>query len=219
MCRAKSACSRSSRSSQARTSWFASVLRGGSSVPSATMPELLLAGEPLGPQLVPPAVVAAAVLLDVLGPGVQRRVHRAVREVHEERLRGVARLALADHRDRAVGEVVGEVVVVGVLVDLDEVVVLDDAVRVVQVRERVEDPVEAVEPALARPRVLRACGGAVGVLREVPLAHHHRGVARLVAQDLGDRRRVRAELHRRSRGSRGRGARRCRSRRGATAGR
>ena len=95
-----------------------------------------------------------------------------------------------------IGEVVGEVVVVRIAVDLDEMVVLDDAMRLVQVRERVEDPVEAVEPALAGPRVLRARGGAVRVLRQVPLPHHHRGVARLVAEDLGDRRHVRPELHR-----------------------
>ncbi len=158
--------------------------------------ELLLAGEPLGSQLVPAAVVATVVLLDVRGGRVQRGVDRAVREVEEERLLGVARLALADHRDRVVGEIVGEVVVVGVAVDLDEVVVLHDAVRVVLVGERVEDPVEPLEAALARPRVLGAGRRAVGVLREVPLPDHHRGVARLVPEDLRDRRRVGAELHR-----------------------
>ncbi len=170
------------------------MLRGGSSKPSGTIPSSLLASEALGAQPIPPAVVAAAVLRHVLGAGVERRVDGAVREVEEERLLGVARLALPDHRDRVVRQVVGEVVAVRVPVDLDEVVVLDDPVRVVQVRERVEDPVEAVEATLARPRVLRARGGAVRVLREVPLPHHHRGVPGLIAQNLGDRRRVGRQL-------------------------
>ncbi len=157
-------------------------------------PELLLAREPLRAQGVPPRVVPAAVLRHLLGPGVERRVHRTVREVQEERLLGIARGALAEHRDRVVGQVVGEVVAVRVPVDLDDVVVLHDPVRVVEVREGVEDAVEAVEAPLARPRVLRTGRRAVRVLGQVPLPHHHRGVARLVAQDLRDRRGVGGQL-------------------------
>ena len=177
-------------------------------------PELLLAREPLGAQRVPTRVVATAVLLDVLGAGVQRRVHRPVRDVTEERPRRVGRLLRADHRDRAVGDVVGEVVVVGIPVDLDGMVVLHQPVRVVQVGERVDDAVVLVEAALERPAVARTLG-AVTVLGEVPLAHRHRGVAGLVAQDLGHRHDVGCELARVAGEAGVARGRRCRARRGA----
>ena len=101
---------------------------------------------------------------------------------------------LADHVERPVGEVVGEVVVVGVLVDLDDVVVLVETVRLVEVREPVEDPVEAVETLLAGPAVARAGLGEVGVLAEVPLADHERGPTG-ITQDLAHRDGVVADLH------------------------
>ena len=56
-------------------------------------------------------------------------------------------------RDRLIGQVVGEVVVVGILVDVDVVVVLVEPVRLMEVREAVEDPVVALEPLLERPAV------------------------------------------------------------------
>ena len=118
----------------------------------------LLAGEALVAQRIPTRVVAAAVALDVLRSRVQRRVHRTVREVEQERLARIRGLGVPDHRDGPVGDVVGEVVVVRVLIDVDEVVVLHDHVRVVQVRERAEEPVVAIEAALARPRVARPRG-------------------------------------------------------------
>ncbi len=64
----------------------------------------------------------------------------------------------------------------------------------VQVREAVEDPVEAVEPPLAGPRVLGAGGVGVGVLGQVPLAGHERGPAR-VPVDLRRGRGVLGQLH------------------------
>ena len=109
-------------------------------------------------------------------------------------------------------EVVGEVVAVGVGVDLDRVVVLDQPVGVVEVGEPVEEPVEAVEAALAGPGVAGPGVGLVGVLGQVPLAHHAGGVAGVAQQSRpGWRRRRRAPW--RSRGSRGRSGRRCRPRR------
>ncbi len=144
---------------------------------------------------VPAGGVAALVLGDVLGLGVQRRVHGAVRHVEEERLGGVGGLEALDHRDRLVGDVVGEVVARRVLVDLHRGVVTDEAVRVVQVGEAVQEPVEPLEPALAGPGVPRPGVGAVGVLGQVPLADHQRRPA-CVAQDLGRRHAVVRQLHR-----------------------
>ncbi|MEZ5180467.1 MAG: hypothetical protein R2702_01080 [Acidimicrobiales bacterium] len=90
---------------------------------------------------------------------------------------------MADHVDRSVGEVVGDVVVVGVGVDLDRVVVLHEAVRLVEVGEGVEHAVVAIEAALARPAVPGPGIGQVAVLREVPLADRERVAG--VAEDLG----------------------------------
>ena len=204
MWRAKSCAARPARSSHGWTSLLGlGVARRQRQVPGSTTPSSCWRREPLLAQLRPSRRRSGPRYLAMSsGSGVQRRVHRAVREVEEERLGRVRRLALADHRDRPVGEVVGEVVVVGVAVDLDEVVVLDEAVRLVQVRERVEDAVEAVEAALARPRVLRPRGGAVGVLGEVPLPHHQRRVP-LVAQELGDAWRRRSSAPSRSPGKPG----------------
>ena len=58
--------------------------------------------------------------LDVGALGVQRGVDGAVGVVQEERLGRVGGLDLADHPHGAVGEVVGEVVAVGVLVGVDD---------------------------------------------------------------------------------------------------
>ena len=106
---------------------------------------------------------------------------------------GVGGLDLADHPHGAVGEVVGEVVAVGVLVDVDDGVALVQAVRVVEVGERFEEPVVLVEPALQRPRVLVAGFGQVGVLAQVPLADREGGVA-VGAEHLGHRRLVLGQL-------------------------
>ena len=110
----------------------------------------------------------------------------AVREVEEERLGRVRGLDLADHPHGAIGEVVGEVVPVGVLVGLDDRVALVQPVRVVEVRECLEESVVLVEPALQRPGVLVTGFGQVGVLAQVPFADSERGEA-VVAEQLGDR--------------------------------
>ena len=84
---------------------------------------------------------------------------------------------LADHAERPVGQVVGEVVVVGILVDVQRMVVLVETVWLVEVGEPVEDPVEAVEPRLQRPAVLRTSLGQSAVRAQVPLTHHETGPA------------------------------------------
>ena len=119
----------------------------------------------------------------------------AVGEVEEERLVGVVGPQRLEVGDRLVGDVVGEVVAVGVLVDVDGGVVADQPVGVMEVRPALEDPVEPVEPALERPRVARGAVVHDRVAGEVPLADREGGVAG-ASQHLGERVDVGADLHR-----------------------
>ena len=137
--------------------------------------QLDLAVEAALADLVPAGVVGPPVLLDVGLLGLEWSVDRPVRQVQEERLVGPGRLLLAHHPDGLVGDVVGEVVVVGVLVGANHAVVADQPVGVVEVGEPVEETVVVVEAPLERPRVPGA--HQVGVFAQVPLAHHEGGVA------------------------------------------
>ena len=80
--------------------------------PSGTTPVASCAREHVGPPLLPAAVERAAVRLDPLGRDVVRSVHRAEREVEEERTVGRGLVLRGDGADRLVGEVLGEVVAV-----------------------------------------------------------------------------------------------------------
>ena len=155
--------------------------------------QLALALEALGPQHVPARGEAAAEPLDVGLGGLQRGVHRAVGEVHEERTGGMRRPKLVHHAQRLVGQVVGEVVAVGIVVDVDVVVVGAQPVGLVEVGEGVEDPVEAVEAPLQGPAGLGGTVAEVGVLGQVPLADDEGGPAR-AAEGLGDGHRVVTQL-------------------------
>ncbi len=136
-----------SSSSQGATSWPSSVLRGGSGVSSAMIPSLdQRARGARRRSSSQPVVVAAPRAGRCRRPWpAAARGPRRGRSSRKNGLVGLRRLEAADHRDRLVGDVVGEVVVVGVLVDLDLGVVLDQPVRMVEVGEAVEDPVEALE--------------------------------------------------------------------------
>ena len=72
--------------------------------------ERLLPLEDLRPQRIPPGVEAAPVAVDPVVRCLVRRVGRAGREVHEERLVGQQRLLLAHPGDGVVGHVLREVV-------------------------------------------------------------------------------------------------------------
>ena len=123
-------------------------------------------------------------------------MHRSVHEVEEERLLGIGGLRLAYPRDRAVGDVVGEVVPLGILVDVDRVAVLVDHVWLVEVGEAlVEEAVGALETTRDRPRVALAGDVLVDVGAQVPLAHEHRVIA-AVAERLRHGRDVGCELPR-----------------------
>ena len=149
-------------------------------------PHLELTLVALPTDLVPASVVHAAVLLDVVDLRLQRRMDGTVGEVHEEGFGGMRCPNLVDHVDRLIGEVVGEVVVVGVLVDRNVVVVLVEPVWLMEVREAVEDPVVPLETLLQRPTVARTGIGEMRVLAEVPFADHERGPA-VVAEQFGHR--------------------------------
>jgi hypothetical protein len=82
---------------------------------------------------------------------------------------------LTDHAERPIGQIVSEVVAVGILVNVQRMVVLVEAVRLVKVGEPVEDPVETVEPRLQRPAVLWTSLGQSAVRAQVPLTDHEAG--------------------------------------------
>ena len=111
---------------------------------------------------------------------------RPVGEVQEPRPAGVSVPELADHVEGPVGQVVREVVALRVVVDVQGPVVLVEAVRLVEVGEAVQDPVEAVEALLARPAVPGAGLGELRVRAEVPLADHERRPAG-IPEDLAHR--------------------------------
>ncbi len=97
--------------------------------------------------------------------------------------------------DRLVGDVVGEVVALGVLVDVHRRVVPDQVVGLVEVRPPLEHAVVALEPALQRPRVTRRATVHGAVAGQVPLADREGRVAG-GAQRLGERLDRRVDLHR-----------------------
>ena len=119
-------------------------------------------------------------------------MHGPVGEVEQPRLGGVATTHLAHHRQGLVGEVVGEVVVVGVVVHVDDVVVFVEPVGLVEVCEPVEEPVVAVEPPLAGPGGAGSGLGEAVVRAKVPLADHE-GRPATVPEDLGHGHRVIAD--------------------------
>ena len=106
---------------------------------------------------------------------------------------GMRRPQLVHHAQGLLGQVVGEVVAVGIVVDVDVVVVGAQPVGLVEVGEGVEDPVEAVEASLQGPAGLGGAVAEVGVFGQVPLADDERGPAR-AAEGLGDGHRVVAQL-------------------------
>ena len=122
-------------------------------------PELRRLLEPgLADRLVP-AVVLALVLRDVLRQGVHRPVGGGVGDVQEERLVRVVLGVVADEPDGVVGDRVGVVVRLRLVLRVgegrDHGVVADQRRRVVEAAAAVDRAVEAVEPALERPVVLR----------------------------------------------------------------
>ncbi len=154
--------------------------------------ELLLAGQPLGPDLVPAPVVAAAVLLHERGRSLQRPVARTEGQVEEEGPVGGERHVVAHEAVGVVDQVLGEVVALGRGAGrLHDRVVLHE-VRVELVGVALQEPVGALEALAQRPVVERPDLRLLVRRREVPLADVQGRVAR-VAQHLGDRGRRRRD--------------------------
>ena len=103
----------------------------------------------------------------------------------EERDR-VVRSVLANHPDGSICQIVGQVVAARVGVDLDDRVALDELVGMVQIRAGAEYSVELVEATLQWPGAPRRSGGCVGLLGEMPFAHHERAIPGRL-EDLGQR--------------------------------
>ena len=132
---------------------------------------------------VPAFVEPAAVLGEVLRRCLVGRVGGAEGDVGEERSIGSHTLAVGDHLQHLVDDVLGDVVaVLGSAGRFDGVVVADE-LGVELVGLAVEEPVEAVEAARRAATGRRAGGGALLHRGEVPLADGERRVA-LVAQHL-----------------------------------
>ncbi len=153
-----------------------------------------LGGEAPLAQDVPALVVAAPVAGDVLGLGLEGAVHGVVCEVEEEGLVGVVGAQRLHHGDRLVGDVVGVVVVVGELVDVERAVVPDELVRVEEAGEALQDAVVLVEALLERPVAPVVGGVGGGVADQVPLADGVGGVAGVV-EEFGEGGDVVGDLH------------------------
>ena len=126
---------------------------------------------------IPPVRVLSAILLEVGLLDLVRTVHGDMREVEEEGLLGIVRAQRLDLRDSTIGEIVGDVVVIGVLVDVDDRIVGDELVGIEERVQPFERTVIGVEPALQRPRIARTAGAHVGVAGEVPLTDRIRRIA------------------------------------------
>jgi hypothetical protein len=152
-------------------------------------PEFELAFVPPRPDDVPPFVVTAAVLLEVLRRRLMRRVCCAERHVEEKRSVGSDAAGVRHHPERLVDEIFGDVIsVVRTRRWIDRVVVADE-LGMELVGLTFEEAVEAIESLAERPVLERAGGGALLHRRQVPLARAEGGVP-LVAQHLRHRRRV-----------------------------
>ena len=136
-----------------------------------------LVGMPLGAGEVPPLVERAAVLREVLRRRLVWRVRGAEREVEEERTVGPDGLRVVHELDRVIDEVLAQVVPVGRGFRRVHVVVVVHDLGMELIGLAVEEAVEPIEAALARPLVVRTRGGCVLHLTEVPLTDGEGGVA------------------------------------------
>ena len=107
---------------------------------------------------------------------MQWSVDGSVSDVKEERLVWRGSFACTNHGDRFIGDVIGEVIALGVGIGLHRSVVTNQSVGLMKIRESVEESVELVEAALAGPRMTWTRIGLIGVFREVPFANHVGGV-------------------------------------------
>ena len=132
-------------------------------------------------------VELALVLVDVLLRAVVRRMVGAGAEPHVPGPRRVGGVMVAEHAERLVGQILGEVIPLFRAVGLvDELVVVDE-VRIPLVGLAAEEAVEAIEALLQRPLLARCARGDVLLRHVVILAEPERAPA-VVLEDLRHRR-------------------------------
>ncbi len=100
-------------------------------------------------------------------------------------LPGLAEVAITQHLQRLLREVVRQVVAIRELVDVLDRVAVNELVGVVQAREAVEDSIELVEAVLQRPVSSRCINRHMGFPCEMPFADHERRVS-LITESLRD---------------------------------
>src|SRR5207302_4492742 len=91
--------------------------------PRRKQAHLQLTSESLVALRVPAAVVATPILRNVLRLGAQRTVYGVMREVQEERFVSIMRAQAFEHADGMIGQIVGQVIAIRVLVDVKRTVV------------------------------------------------------------------------------------------------
>jgi hypothetical protein len=108
-----------------------------------------------------------------------RRVRRCRREVEEERLPGRRLLLVADHRERLVRQILGEVVAIADVRRSGNGVIVSDKRGRPLVRLGTEEAVVPLEPESQRPSGERTRRAQLAPWDEVPLADRERVVARV----------------------------------------
>ena len=151
---------------------------------------LQLTPEPAFAQNVVTLVEATAPSLQVVVGSLMRRMHRAEREVQEERTVGTHRHEVANPTATLIDEVFTDVVA-GTRGRIDVMVVVSE-LGVELIGLALQETVKPIEAFLERPVVMRSGGGRFFHRREVPLTGRVRRIA-VCAQQLCDRRRTRRD--------------------------
>ncbi len=163
--------------------------------------ELELALIPAFTYHIPALVIAPSILLEVRGRGLMRGMGRTKGDVGEERTVGTDALAVVDHLQQLIDEVLGDVVAVVGARGRINVAVVSNQFGVELVGFSLQETVVAVEAPGERPLIERAGSRDVLGGGQMPLADTEGGIA-LGVKDLSDRgRRVRdvPQLMRKSR--------------------
>ena len=144
---------------------------------------------------IPPGIIAAFVFGHVGRLRVVRRMRRVGGKIHQEGFVRRCSLVRLEHRNGLVGKIIGREIVVAIVFDRYQFIAFNDLARRVVIRFGAEEAIEAVEPALQRPRRFIRCSRDIVIGRIVPLAHGIGRIAR-IAQQLGERGRVFGNLTR-----------------------
>ena len=149
--------------------------------------ELKLALIPAFTYHIPALVIAPSILLEVWRRGLMRGMGRTKGDVGEERTVRTDALAVVDHLQQLIDEVLGDVVAVVGTRRRINVAVVSNQFGVELVGFSLQEAVVAVEAPGERPLIERAGGRDVLGGGQMPLADTEGGIA-LGVKDFGDRR-------------------------------